>query len=304
MRVLLTGGTGFIGRPLCRWLAEHGHTVFVLTRHPEQATRAIPQISRAFPWDGRWGTPPPESFAGVDAVVNLLGHSIGGRATPARKSAVRESRLQGTSHLVDALERLPSRPRLLINASAIGYYGDRGDETLDESSPPGDGFMARLCRDWEGEAMRAEGLGLQVTRLRIGIVLDGSGGALRRMLPLFRLGLGGPLGSGRQWWSWISRSDLIAMIALLLERPRPGPVLAAAPAPVRQRDFARALGATLDRPVLMPVPAFLLRLVLSDFADLILESARAHPREALALGFAFRYPAIEEALRAALTPGD
>jgi uncharacterized protein (TIGR01777 family) len=245
VRALIIGGTGFIGRPLCAWLGERNHSVRLLTRDPERARRLVRGIEQAVAWDGSGAEPALEAFAGIDAIVNLAGESIGGRATPARMRAVRESRVGGTARLVDALKRLPSRPALLINASASGYYGDRGDVVLDEDSPPGDDFMARLCRDWEAEALRAEGLGLKVVRLRTGLVLDRTGGALGRLLPLFRLGLGGPLGSGRQWWPWIARPDLVALIGFLLEHPYSGAVVAAAPEAVRQRTFAAACFAAL-----------------------------------------------------------
>jgi len=300
MRILVTGATGFIGRALCLRLAEGGHALVALTRDPESARKRVPVLEKAFRWDAISAQPPAGAFDGVDAVVHLLGESIGGRSTPARKRAIQESRLLGTAHLVGALEALPSRPAALISASGVGYYGDRGEEFLDEETPPGDDFLARLCVQWEGAARRAESLGVRVVRLRMGPVLHPSGGALATMLPLFKLGLGGRLGPGRQWWSWISRPDVVELIAFLLEHEVSGAVLATAPQAVRQSDFARALGRALRRPAFLPVPAFALRIAFGEFAGQILASTRVRPRIAPSLGFSFGHPTLAEALEALL----
>ena len=295
MRILVTGATGFIGRAVCARLAAEGHACVALTRDPESARRRVPALAAAYPWNAIVEIPPAAAFERVDAVVNLLGESIGGRPTVARKRAVRESRLLGTAHLVDALQALEAKPTLLISASAVGYYGDRGDEILDEDSAPGTGPFAQLCSQWEQAARRAADARMRVAWLRIAPVLDPSGGVLARMLPLFRWGLGGRLGSGRQWWAWITRDDLVSLIAFLLERPVSGAVLATSPQPVRQADFAHALGLALGRPAALPVPAFTLRALYGQFASQILGSTRTHPRVAPALGFRFRHPTLNEA---------
>ncbi len=305
MRLLITGATGFLGRPLCRRLLEGGHAVRVLGRDPERARSFLPGIERAYPWDAR-GAIPIEAFERVDAVVHLAGASIGGRMSAERKRMARESRIVGTRRLVDAMEALAARPAHFLCASATGYYGDRGDEKLDEASTPGSDFLANLCVEWEAEATRAEALGIRVARCRFGLVLDPGGGALGAMLPLYRFGLGGSLGSGSQWWPWIDREDLIALLVFLVESGQAGIVNGTAPEPVRQRDFARALGKALGRPARLPAPAFALRLALGDSASMLLASARVFARAACGLGFPYRYPdigsALEAGLRRARTP--
>ena len=295
MHVLITGGSGFIGRALCNELRRHGATATVLSRRPERVR--LPSGARAV---GSLDELPP-----VDAVVNLAGETLaGGRWTAARKQAFRDSRLDTTRQLVDWLAARPAaqRPKVLVSASAIGYYGPGGEQPLDESAPAGEGFAAGLCRDWEAAALRAEGLGLRVCRLRIGIVLGHSGGALGRMLPLFRLGLGGRLGDGQQWMSWIRRNDLVRMIVWLLNTPTTrGVYNGTAPVPVRNAEFTGTLAAALRRPALLPVPAPLLRLAMGEMAELLLQGHPVLPKLALAEGFEFHAPqltvAFDELLR-------
>jgi uncharacterized protein (TIGR01777 family) len=225
------------------------------------------------------------------------------RASPAagrapKKQLIRDSRVLGTKNLVNALAQLSSRPKVLISASAIGYYGDRGEETLTEDAAPGSDFLAQVCRDWENEALKAESLGMRVVRLRIGLVLGRGGGTLQALLPLFRVGLGGPLGSGRQWWSWIHRDDLCRLIVQILANESiSGPVNATAPQPVRQKEFAQVLGRVLRRPAFLPTPAFALKIALGEFADGILASQRALPRRAQEMGYRFQFEELEGALR-------
>jgi uncharacterized protein len=297
MRILLTGGTGFIGRALASALVTQGHAVTVLTRDPARAARVLPPGVPAIAMPGEL---PPERAP--DAVVNLAGENLGAhRWTPARKREFVDSRVGTTRRLVAWLAGLPPAPRVLVSGSAVGYYGARGDEPLAEDAPPGDEYQSRLCRDWEAEALRAEDAGVRVCCIRIGVVLAGDGGALAAMKTPFRLGLGGRLGSGLQWMSWIHRDDLVALIGWLLEgAAHRGAYNATAPEPVTNREFARALGAALRRPALLPVPAPLVRVLVGEMAHLLLTGQRVVPARARVEGFSFRYPALPEALRAAL----
>jgi uncharacterized protein (TIGR01777 family) len=298
MNILITGATGFVGRRLCEMLHQAGHTVRALSRDSVAAKQGIPLLKEVFPWNPLQELPPLQAFEGCDAVINLAGESIAGRWTAPKKQLIRDSRVLGTKNLVNALAQLSSRPKVLISASAIGYYGDRGEETLTEDAAPGSDFLAQVCRDWENEALKAESLGMRVVRLRIGLVLGRGGGTLQALLPLFRVGLGGPLGSGRQWWSWIHRDDLCRLIVQILANESiSGPVNATAPQPVRQKEFAQVLGRVLRRPAFLPTPAFALKIALGEFADGILASQRALPRRAQEMGYRFQFEELEGALR-------
>ena len=299
MRVLITGATGFLGRYLCRRLGAESHELWALARDIRRAKSLIPELAHAHFWDALAGEPPLEALR-VDAVVHLAGETIAGRWTPEKKRKIYDSRVLGTRNLVEGLARLDAqeRPKVLISASAVGYYGDRGDELLTEDALPGTGFLSKVCQDWEREAQRAEELGLRVVRLRFGIVLGSGGGALQTMLPLFRLGLGGPLGSGRQWWSWVHLDDVVGLIAFALKNGAlTGAVNATAPNPVRQREFARTLGRILRRPAVLPAPALALRLALGEFAGELLASTRAIPQKAQKAGYRFQHSELEGALR-------
>ncbi|MGS1077951.1 TIGR01777 family oxidoreductase [Pseudoxanthomonas beigongshangi] len=290
MRILLTGGTGFIGRPLCARLMAGGHRLTVWSRHPALARQRLPGVAVI------------EDLAEageIEAVVNLAGEPLAARRWNARqKQAIRDSRLGTTAKLIRWMTPQLRRPHVLVSGSAIGYYGPRDDALLDESTPPGEDFAATLCRDWEYAAMQAEDLGLRVCRLRTGIVLGPDGGALGKMLPPFRWGMGGPFGDGRQWMSWIHREDLVSLIVWLLEQESAGGAYnGTAPEPVRNRDFARGLGRTLHRPALLPMPAPLLRLALGEAAQLLLTGQRVIPMHALVEGFRFRFPQLDDALR-------
>jgi len=300
MNLLVTGGTGFIGAALCRALTQQGHKLVVVTRSP-LAHAAVPGL-RYLPWDDPAAHPPltwQQLISEVDGVIHLAGESLAaGRWTPARKQAIQESRVQTTRRLVDAMAARPKRPAIFLSASAVGYYGPRGDESLDETAPPGSGFLAQTCRQWEQEAFRAEALGVRVIRLRLGVVLGPGGGAVAKMAPPFRAWLGGPLGSGRQWMSWIHREDVIGLVEWALKQPQlAGPLNATAPNPVTMRGFCRELGRALRRPSWLPVPSVALRLVLGEMAQMLLTGQRVVPRAALEHGYRFRFPDLREALR-------
>ncbi|HUE29671.1 MAG TPA: TIGR01777 family oxidoreductase [Verrucomicrobiae bacterium] len=291
MRVLVTGGTGFIGAALCQALAGAGHTVTVVTRDPQRTGGA------AIGWEGV-----SAAVRETDALVNLAGEPLGsGRWDARQKQLIRDSRVRVTRTLVGAVAAGEPRPKVLVNASAIGYYGPRADEVLDESAGPGTGFLADVCRAWEEAALAAEDLGLRVVRLRLGVVLAADGGALARMLPPFRAFLGGPIGSGRQWMSWIHRDDVTGLVAdTLANESYHGAVNATAPQPVTNRDFARMLGRVLARPAWLPTPAFALRLMVGEMADLLLSGQRVLPGVADRLGYRWRFTELGGALQASI----
>ncbi len=299
MRIAITGASGFVGGALAASLHTQGHTPVPLLR----ATHAPPGSST---WDPRTGALDERSLGTVDAVVHLAGENVaGGRWSNARKQRIRDSRGPATTALCQGLLRLTSPPKVLVCASATGIYGDRGDELLDESSAPGTGFLADVAKDWEAATAPAQRAGIRVVNLRIGMVLDPSGGALGKMLLPFRLGLGGRLGSGRQWVSWITRDDLVRAISFALETPSlQGPALAVSPNPVTNREFTTALGAALHRPTWFPAPAAALRLLLGEMADaLLLSSQRCQGKALAAAGFSFAQPEVGKALAQLLGAG-
>lgn len=301
MKVLLTGATGFVGRHAAQRLAVAGHSVRAISRNPGGGARKVPGVDEVQGWSPLEAIPLARVFDGVEGIVHLAGEPVVGLWTDAKRKAIRDSRVVGTRHLVQGLAGLEPerRPRVLVSASAIGYYGDRGEEELTEASAPGTDaeFLASVCRAWEHEARQAEDLGMRVVRLRIGIVLGRDGGALGAMLTPFKLGLGGPLGGGRQWWSWIHRYDLVTLILSALTRDDvTGPLNATAPEPVRQRVFAQELGRVLSRPALLPAPAFVLRTVLGDFSSELLASKRVLPKAAEQAELSFAFPQLPQAL--------
>ena len=296
MRVILAGGSGLVGRALIPVLAEAGHSVVRLVRG-EPAAGATDDTAT---WDPARGAIDSAVLEGADAVVCLSGASIAdGRWSRRRKALLLSSRVDSVRTLAEAMTTLEKPPTTLVTASAIGFYGDRGDEELGEASSPGEGFLADVCRRWEAATAAAREAGVRTVPLRIGMVLAADGGALAKMLPPFRLGAGGPLGSGRQWVSWIALGDLVRVIRRVLEDPAfDGPINAVAPGAVRQRDFARTLGAVLGRPAILPAPAFALRLALGEMADeLLLAGQRVVPGRLEASDFDFRWPSLESALR-------
>jgi len=301
MRVAITGSTGLVGSEVVASLSTAGHEVVRLVRRPPAPGE------RAVRWDPEKGEVDAAGLEGLDAVVHLAGENIAsGRWNAARKTVIRESRVNGTRLLCEALAGLARPPKTLVCASAIGIYGDRGEETLTEGMPPGTGFLAEVCREWEAASAPAARGGIRVVALRIGMVLSPKGGALARMLPLFRAGLGGVIGGGRQFVSWVALDDLPGIVLHALQRgDLGGPVNAVAPRPVTNREFTEALGKALSRPTPLPVPAFALRLAVGrEMADaLLLASARVVPRRLEETGYPFRFPELPSALRHLLRRG-
>ena len=298
MRIVVAGGTGFLGRPLVERLERHGHEMRVLSRRPT--------LPREIAWTpdgtaGAWAA----AVDGADAVVNLAGESIaGGRWTAARKKHIRDSRIHATRSLVSAILHAARPPAVLLSGSAIGYYGPRGDEPITEQSPAGSDFLATVCTEWEGEARRVESR-TRVVLLRTGIALDKDGGALPQIALPFRLFAGGPVGSGDQYYSWIHRGDWVTLVSWAIGTTGvTGPLNLTAPNPVPNRDFARTLGGVLRRPSFMPAPAFALRIALGEMADaLLLSGQRVLPAQAESHGFRFEYPTLEPALKAIYSQG-
>jgi uncharacterized protein (TIGR01777 family) len=303
MNVLVTGGTGFIGSALVERLAKENHRVLLLSRRPQALRTASQGIVQAVLWDGKTIGSWARRLEGVDAVVNLAGESIGGkRWTRRRKVLLVDSRIEPTRAIVAAIGSVEKKPAVLVNASAVGYYGDVENGDVAETHPPGIDFLARLCERWEKEALRAEECGVRVVRMRFGVVLETGGGALKRMIVPFRFFVGGPLGSGRQWFPWVHRDDVIGAITFSLMNPSiSGPVNVTAPDVVTMSEFARALGKAMHRPTWVRVPAFVLKVVLGEMAGTVVSGQRVVSRKLLDAGYTFRYPKLDGALGAILT---
>jgi uncharacterized protein (TIGR01777 family) len=298
MRIALTGSHGLVGAALVRTLEAAGDEVIRLVRARENTGRG------AIWWDPTTGGIDQAGLEKLDAVIHLAGENLAsGRWTPARKRRIRESRVHGTRLIAETLRGLKEPPRVLLSASAVGFYGNRGDDVLSETSAGGEGFLAEVCREWEAATQPAADAGLRVACLRLGIVLSPEGGALARMLLPFKLGLGGPLGTGRQFWSWIQIEDVVEAVRYILKtNALAGPINLTAPEPVTNREFTRMLGQVLRRPAILPAPGWALRLALGSMADeALLASTRAVPAKLQAAGFEFRYPQLRGALEQAVT---
>jgi len=304
-RVTVTGATGLIGTRLIGALQRNGAQVSVLSRDSARAQKRLGAAGLApvetFDWDLMAEPAPARALDGRDAVVHLAGENIAQRWSSEAKRAIRESRITGTRNLLAGLQQAEARPDTLVSSSGVGYYGAHGEEPLDEDAPPGGDFLAGVCVDWEQEASKATALGMRVVLVRTGVVLDRDGGALEKMLPPFRLGVGGPVAGGRQYISWIHLDDLVGVIVAAAADARwSGAVNATAPAPVSNRDFSRALGRALKRPALLPVPSAALALLYGEMAEIVTEGARVVPAKALVLGYQFAHADLGEALASAL----
>lgn len=305
MRIAITGGSGFIGRRLVARLLERGDEVLVLSRRPEQARRVLgasPNL-KLLEYDPYQPQAWASALEGYEAIVNLAGEPLASsRWTEAKKREIRRSRVETTQALVQALASLQQKPRVLLSSSAVGYYGSHPEgDPLTEADPPGQGFLAEVCQAWEAAARPAEELGIRLAILRTGIVLGPDGGALAQMLAPFQFFLGGPIGSGKQWVSWIHRDDWVSLACFLLQQGS-GVFNATAPNPVQMEEFCRTLGQVLARPSWLPVPALALELLLGEAAQVVLTGQKVIPQAALQLGFTFQYPHLKEALRQLLIP--
>ena len=298
MKVAVTGSSGLIGSALVPHLRSVGHEVIRLVRRAPSAPDEIT-------WDPAVGTVDLDALAGIDAVVHLAGAGVGDhRWTDDYKQVILNSRVDGTRTIANAMTALDPRPRVLVSASAIGFYGDTGDRVIDETSPPGHGFLASVVRAWEAAAEAARTAGIRVVHPRSGLVVSGNGGAWQRMFPLFKLGVGGRLGSGSQYWSWISLRDEVCALQFLLEQEHlSGPVNLTGPAPVTNSEVTKAMGHVLGRPTILPVPAFALKAVLGEFSSEVLGSARVLPAVLESAGFVFQDQTIDSAIRTAVDVG-
>jgi uncharacterized protein (TIGR01777 family) len=294
VNITITGASGLIGRRLMKNLSAAGHALTVLSRH---AGTNVPAGVAVIAWDPMSGPAPEDGVRNASAVIHLAGEPVAQRWTAETKRRIRESRVVGTRNLVQALGKLRNRPQTLVCASAVGYYGSRGDEELRETSAPSNSYLAEVCVAWEKEATAAEALGLRVVRVRTGVVLDPRGGALQRMLPPFRLGAGGKLGDGKQWMSWIHLADLAAMFQFAVENDVRGALNGVAPIPITNADFTQALAGALHRPAIFPMPAFGLKVLFGEMSEILLASQRVLPAAPEAAGFRWRFPELGAALK-------
>ncbi len=300
MKITVTGATGLIGRKLVAELKERGDEVTVLSRNPEAARSTLGVDAVA--WNPDAEEAPPEALAGRDAVVHLAGENVAQRWTAQAKEAIRRSRVDGTANLVAGMRQASPRPKLLVSGSAVGWYGQRGPEPVDESAAPGSDFLADVCVDWERAAEEAQEIGVRTVLLRTGIVLTADGGALGQMLPPFKAGVGGPVAGGAQMMPWIAIDDVVGLILAALDGDErwSGPINASAPTPVSNREFSKVLGKVLKRPSFSPVPAFALKALYGEMAQIVLTGQNAVPAKAKDLGYRWRQPDLEPALRSIL----
>ena len=305
MNIVVAGGSGFIGRELIKRLLEEGHSVTLLTRNPDNVGMNHPKFRVQY-WDGQTFDGWMDSIDGTDAIINLTGETIAGhRWTASQKKIILESRIQSTRALVIAIERAKNKPSLLINASAVGYYGDVPSGDVPESFPRGDDFLASVCAQWEDEARTAEKFGVRVATTRFGVVLSGKGGALEKLMLPFSLFVGGHLGNGKHWFPWIHLDDVVGGIIFIFQNSHTsGPVNFAAPQAVTMKEFCQLLGKALHRPSWAPVPGFMLRIVLGEMADMLLTGQRVVPKKLLEEGYVFKFSTLDSALSQIAGGGD
>ena len=298
MKVVITGGTGFVGKVIIRQLLSSGHEVVVLTRNVAKAAISLGSNCQYFQWDDVKTPPPAVAFEGSDGVINLMGESISQRWDEEHKKEIHDSRIIGTSSLVNTLKNLKQMPKVLVSTSAIGIYGNRVTENLDENSSVADDFLGSLCKDWEAEAKKANAIGMRVVIIRTGVVIGRGGGALKKMLPIFKLGVGGPVGSGKQFMSWIHIEDLAAMyIEALKNDSMIGTFNGTAPYPATNADFTKEMGKVLRRPAVLPAPAFAMKLAFGEMSQILLEGQKVLPEKFKEFNFRYRYPTLEMALK-------
>ena len=300
MDVSITGATGFLGRSLVKSLANDGHSIKIITRNISKASNTLGDDFNYYQWDHTTLEPPIEAINNSDTVINLMGETVGGLWLPSKKRAISQSRKIGTKNLVKAINRASSKPELLISASAVGYYGNRGDEKLTENSEPGGNFLSEVCKDWEDQAKSATKSGVRVVTLRFAPIVGPDGGFLDQQLPLAKMGLLGPLGSGKQWWPWVHIDDAISAIKYVTNNPISGPVNVVSPKPINQITFSKALADFYNRPAIIPAPSFAIRMMLWGFADELLFSRKVIPQKALDAGYKFKFVKINEAIKASL----
>jgi len=304
MRIIITGGTGLIGRPLVSTLIGDGHDIIVLSRNPDQYRSILPEKVSLVRWDGHTNGKWSREIDGADAIINLAGENLAGdnflpdRWTEQKKRRVRESRIKAGAAIVEAIKSAENKPHLLIQSSAVGYYGPGGDDIVTEKTPPGEDFLSLLCVEWEASTAEVESLGVRRTIIRTGLVLTPDGGPLKRELLLFKLFVGGYFGDGQQWWPWIHIDDVIRSIQFLLEDSQAkGPFNLSAPNPVINRDFGQIMGQVMGKPAFVPVPRFALNIVVGEVATIVADGQRAVPKKLMDQGFTFHFAKLEPALR-------
>ena len=301
MKVVITGATGFVGQVIVKQLLEAGDEVVVLTRNVAKAAITLGSACKYFQWNDSESLPPLEALEGADGIINLMGETISERWDENHKKKIYNSRINGTKKLVEALEKLKNGPKSFISTSAIGIYGNRGPEDLNESSNLADDFLAKVCKDWENEANKARNYGSRVAIIRVGIVLGKGGGALAKMIPIFKLGGGGPLGSGNQYMSWIHVEDLASMFIEALKNPSIKGVLnGTAPYPASNREFTKVLGKAVKRPAFLPAPAFAIKIAFGEMSQILLEGQKVLPVKFKEAKFKFRFPTLEMAIKESL----
>ncbi len=298
MKVVLTGATGFVGKVVVKQLLEAGDEVVVLTRNVAKAAISLGSSCKYFQWNESDSLPPLEAFEGADGVINLMGETISRRWDEDQKKKIYNSRINGTRKLVEAIEKLAHKPKVFVSTSAIGIYGNRGPEEINEASRVSDDFLGKVCKDWENEANKVRNHGCRLVIIRVGIVLGRGGGALEKMLPIFKIGGGGPLGSGNQYMSWIHIDDLASMYVEALKNPALSGIMnGTAPYPATNAEFTKVLGKVLKRPAFLPAPGFALKIVLGEMSQLVLEGQKVLPVKFKEAKFRYRFPTLEMALK-------